>query len=72
MNPTSFAKKFKQLQQSHAQLLRRKNRPQKNGNGIFDRYENPVLTAEHPPLTWRYDFNPKTNRHQLRLQRRRD
>ena len=63
MNPTSFAKKFKQLQQSHAQLLRRKNRPQKNGNGIFDRYENPVLTAEHPPLTWRYDFNPKTNPH---------
>ena len=50
MNKTTFAKKLKQLQQSHARLIRRKNRPQKNGNGIFDRYENPVLTAEHTPL----------------------
>jgi 4-O-beta-D-mannosyl-D-glucose phosphorylase len=63
MNKTAFAKKLKQLQQTHAQLLQRKNRPQKNGNGIFDRYESPVLTAEHTPLTWRYDFNPKTNPH---------
>ena len=30
-------------------------------NGIFDRYENPVLTNEHIPLEWRYDLNEKTN-----------
>lgn len=30
-------------------------------NGIFDRYENPVLTRDHVPLTWRYDLDPKTN-----------
>ncbi len=61
MNPTTFAKKLKQLQFHHHQLLGAKNRPQKNGNGIFDRYENPVLTAEHTPLTWRYDFDHATN-----------
>ena len=63
MNKTDFAKKLKQLQQTHAQLIRRKNRPQKNGNGIFDRYEHPVLTAEHTPLTWRYDFDHASNPH---------
>jgi 4-O-beta-D-mannosyl-D-glucose phosphorylase len=63
MNKTAFAKKLKELQQQHARLIRRKNRPQKNGNGIFDRYENPVLTADHPPLEWRYDFNHATNPH---------
>jgi 4-O-beta-D-mannosyl-D-glucose phosphorylase len=43
--------------------LNHRNRPQKSGNGIFDRYDNPVLTAEHTPLAWRYDFNPKSNPH---------
>ena len=63
MTKTVFAKRLKQLKQNHAQFLRRRNRPQKNGNGIFDRYEHPVLTAEHTPLAWRYDFNPQTNPH---------
>lgn len=31
------------------------------GNGVFERYKYPILTAEHPPLEWRYDFNPETN-----------
>lgn len=30
-------------------------------NGIYDRYENPVLTREHIPLTWRFDLNKETN-----------
>ncbi|MGA2029289.1 MAG: glycosidase [Verrucomicrobiota bacterium] len=47
----------------YKKLLRRPNRPQRNGNGIFDRYENPVLTAEHTPLTWRYDFDHASNPH---------
>jgi len=63
MTRIAFAKKLKQLQRQHAQLVRRKNRPQKAGNGIFDRYENPVLTAEHAPLAWRYDFDPASNPH---------
>ncbi|HVU27083.1 MAG TPA: glycosidase [Verrucomicrobiae bacterium] len=61
MKRSTFAQKLKSLQREHEKLLRQRNRPQKNGNGIFDRYEFPVLTAEHAPLEWRYDFNPKTN-----------
>lgn len=30
-------------------------------NGIYQRYENPVLTAEHIPPFWKYDFNTETN-----------
>lgn len=61
MPQSTFAQKLKRLQQQHEQLLRRPNRPQRNGNGIFDRYEQPVLTAGHAPLEWRYDFDPKSN-----------
>ena len=63
MNKPAFDKKLKQLQMEYKKLLRRPNRPQRNGNGIFDRYENPVLTAEHTPLTWRYDFDHASNPH---------
>ena len=59
----TFQTRLKQLQRQHEQLIKLKNRPQKNGNGIFDRHDNPVLTAEHTPLSWRYDFDSKTNPH---------
>ena len=42
-------------------LLSRKNVKSDFYNGIYDRYEYPVLTREHIPLTWRYDLNLKTN-----------
>lgn len=43
------------------QLLNRKNVKSDFYNGIYDRYEYPVLTREHIPLTWRYDLNLETN-----------
>jgi len=63
MNRTAFRQKLKQLQQQHERLLKRRNRTQKHGNGIFDRYEFPVVTAEHTLLEWRYDFNHASNPH---------
>lgn len=42
-------------------LLAAPNRKTDFYNGIFERYENPVLTREHVPLAWRYDLNAETN-----------
>jgi 4-O-beta-D-mannosyl-D-glucose phosphorylase len=61
MTNIEFTNKLKLLQQQHEQLIRRNNRPQKYGNGIFDRHEFPVLTSQHTPLFWRYDYNFTTN-----------
>ena len=63
MTKISFHQKLKQLRRQHTRLIRAKNRPQPDGNGIFDRYQNPVLTAGHVPLEWRYDLNPSSNPH---------
>ncbi len=60
-----FQKKLNRMQQHHRKLIARKNRAQPTGNGIFDRYQFPVLTADHTPLSWRYDFDHTTNRHLL-------
>ena len=57
-----FQSKLAALRQQHEQLLRRENRPvQGFGNGIYERYMYPILTAEHTPLEWRYDFSEQDN-----------
>ena len=47
--------------EKYNRLLARKNQKSSFYNGVFDRYDNPVLTREHIPLTWKYDLNPDTN-----------
>ena len=48
-------------QEKYEKLITRKNVKSDFYNGIYDRYEYPVLTREHIPLTWRYDLNSETN-----------
>jgi 4-O-beta-D-mannosyl-D-glucose phosphorylase len=45
------------LRDQQQQLLIKINEPLAKSNGVFVRYKNPVLTATHAPLNWRYDFN---------------
>ncbi|WP_422678725.1 glycosidase [Christiangramia portivictoriae] len=52
---------YDRLLKNHTELLERPNFPEEYSNGIFERYTNPVVTAKHTPLAWRYDFNPETN-----------
>jgi 4-O-beta-D-mannosyl-D-glucose phosphorylase len=61
MKEAAFQKKLQKLFKDHEKLIRRKNAPAKDGTGVFERYENPVLTAAHTPIFWRYDLDPKTN-----------
>jgi 4-O-beta-D-mannosyl-D-glucose phosphorylase len=56
-----FIQRLKTLADEHKRLLERKNEKLEPGNGVFDRYRYPVVTAEHTPLFWRYDLNPDTN-----------
>lgn len=56
-----FNNRLKALSAAFDKLIATKNNKQELGNGIYDRYEYPVLTAAHTPLFWRYDLNPATN-----------
>ena len=53
--------KYYELAKEQETLLTRKNKKSGFYNGIYDRYEYPVLTREHVPLTWKYDLNKETN-----------
>lgn len=57
----NFKERVKVVREKHEALLTRANLPLEDGNGIYDRYQYPIITAEHTPLEWRYDFCEKDN-----------
>jgi 4-O-beta-D-mannosyl-D-glucose phosphorylase len=58
----SFSAKKSDMEKQHQRLVNRKNKKVKPNKGQpYDRYEFPVLTSDHIPLSWRYDFDEKTN-----------
>ncbi|MGC9953102.1 MAG: glycosidase [Rhizomicrobium sp.] len=58
---SDFQSRLGELQAQHRALIERPNRPAEHHNGIYRRWVNPILTADHAPLFWRYDLDPKTN-----------
>ncbi len=56
-----FDKRLAALVEAHEELIKRKNKKRHNWNGIYQRFEYPVLTAAHTPLFWRYDLDRHTN-----------
>ena len=58
---SNFQERVKALRTYHEALLTRKNEPLEWGNGIYEKWKYPILTAEHTPLEWRYDFCEQDN-----------
>jgi len=56
-----FDKRLSALRHTYETLLERRNQPADERNGLFVRYQYPVLTADHVPYFWRYDLDRSTN-----------
>ena len=56
-----FFSRLTKLEKDFDWLINQPNQETGESNGIYQRYKNPILTAKHTPLTWRYDLNPETN-----------
>lgn len=50
---------------SYNKLISKKNTPILESNGIYTRYENPIVTTNHIPIHWKYDLNTETNPNSL-------
>jgi 4-O-beta-D-mannosyl-D-glucose phosphorylase len=61
MNRTEFDARLAELARAHEALVARPNAAVRGGNGVYERYEHPVLTAAHAPIFWRYDLDYATN-----------
>ena len=60
-NKNVFEERYNIIREKHNALISRENKEQFSDNGVYCRYEFPILTREHIPLHWRYDLNKKTN-----------
>ena len=56
-----FEQNKKAVMDKYEAIVTRKNKKSDFYNGIYDRYEYPVLTRDHIPPFWKYDMNPATN-----------
>lgn len=57
----NFQQRMERLVEEQDALLARVNPVRVDYNGVVHRYRYPVITREHIPLTWRYDFNEAAN-----------
>lgn len=60
MAETVYTRRRRFIEERYERHIALPNHPIE-GNGIFERYANPIITAESVPPTWRYDYNPATN-----------
>lgn len=57
----NFTERLRLLKADKEKLLSRPNEKIIPGNGIYDKYFHPVVTADHAPIIWEYDLNPDSN-----------
>ncbi|MFA8433044.1 MAG: glycosidase [Marinifilaceae bacterium] len=63
MERFDFDKQLEKLFIEHEELVTKPNPQLKKSNGIYNRYEFPILTHEHAPIFWRYDLDKDSNPH---------
>ncbi|MBU5593754.1 glycosidase [Amphibacillus sp. MSJ-3] len=54
-------KYYEQLEKQEELLSRKNKKDNQFYNGVYDRYQYPVITRHHIPIHWRYDLNKETN-----------
>jgi 4-O-beta-D-mannosyl-D-glucose phosphorylase len=57
----SFENRMQKIKSDQRALFNLKNTPVFQEHGWYERHENPVLTAKHIPLPWRFDLNKNRN-----------
>jgi 4-O-beta-D-mannosyl-D-glucose phosphorylase len=58
---SQFKESVQTLFSKYETLIVQKNPVKEAGNNIYSCYKNPIITADHAPIFWRYDLNEKTN-----------
>ncbi len=56
-----YKQNLNKLNEKYEKLISKKNNKTEFYNGVYEKYENPVLTREHIPVFWKYDLDEKTN-----------
>ncbi|SDZ33888.1 4-O-beta-D-mannosyl-D-glucose phosphorylase [Evansella caseinilytica] len=60
---STFHQRMKAVHKQYEQVMKQKNEKVSESNGVYERFLHPVLTKEHIPPFWMYDYNEETNPH---------
>jgi len=61
---TDFSKRLSELTRQHENFINQPNAVDTTWyNGVYERYTNPVVTAETVPIAWRFDLDAASNPH---------
>jgi len=64
MTTADFQQSMTRAITAHESAIRQINQPDSRWfNGLYERYQYPIVTRENIPVDWRYDMNPATNPH---------
>lgn len=61
MSQEYFNQRVKSVTENHRRVIGRINLKKPSINGVFNRYEYPVLMREDIPLNWRFDYSYERN-----------
>jgi 4-O-beta-D-mannosyl-D-glucose phosphorylase len=61
MDKKQYIETIRKYNAEHQEFLAQKNPAMGCKNGIFQRHQRPVLSHQHIPLTWRYEFDYEAN-----------
>lgn len=61
MDDAAWEARLASLIESYERRIAQPNEPLEETHGIYVRFRRPVLTRDHVPLTWRYDFDRRSN-----------
>jgi len=56
-----FQERYNKVMERYNEAITKKNAALFSENGIYEKYEDPVLTNRSIPPIWRFDMNPETN-----------
>ena len=58
---SSFEARRSELMRRHEELIGQPNSARWSSGGVYERWDHPVVTRDHVPLQWRYDFDATSN-----------
>ncbi len=61
MRTQDYETRKRRLFSDHERLVARRNEPEGVMGAVLQRWKNPVLTAAHTPVFWRYDLDREVN-----------
>jgi len=56
-----YTEKLSTLKTQYQEVIQRVNKKQDSNNGVYDRWQNPIVTSDHIPYFWKYNLDERQN-----------